>query len=84
MTYNVLMGTLNPSHSLTHSLTHSTHSEVTAYWHDIGCLLSRDELCDIINFLATPPVSVIMFLVRAMVRVRIELVLALKLWLGFF
>jgi len=26
MTYNVLMGTLNPTHSLTHSLTHPVES----------------------------------------------------------
>jgi len=29
MTYNVLMGTLNPTHSLTHSLTHSNLAYVS-------------------------------------------------------
>ena len=40
MTYNVLMGMLNPTHSLTHSLTHFTQLTLLAepdgrFWHSI-------------------------------------------------
>ena len=40
MTYNMLMGTLNPTHSFTHSLTHSlTHS----FTHSVVCCLQSQK-----------------------------------------